>query len=278
MKKSVSKGKVVKIISNLYTVLVDNTLVEARLRGIFRKNGLSLLVGDEVLIDVEKKWITDILPRKNYLLRPKVSNIDLMIITTSLKEPNLSLLLLDKQISFLEYHKIPSIIIFTKYDLLTKKEQEEVDKIKNYYNKIGISTLINTEIIEIKKLLKNKAVALLGNSGVGKSTLINTLGNLNIETNKISYALGRGIHTTRHVEIYPVNDFYLIDTPGFSSLLLDVPKESLSKTFIEFNNYTCKFNNCSHNKEIGCRVRDSVGKEILPSRYENYLKLRSEVK
>lgn len=272
MRKSVNKGKIIRIISNLYSVLVNDTIIEARARGKFRKDEISPMVGDEVIIDIEKKYIIEILPRKNYLTRPNISNIDLVICVTSTKEPDLSLNLLDKQLAFLALHNIPSMICFTKYDLLNDSEKQEINNLKEYYQSIGITVVINSEIIKIKEILKGKEVGLLGQSGAGKSSLVNKLGNYDIKTQKISKALGRGIHTTRHVEIYKVSDFYLIDTPGFSALDLNfTTKDNLKNGFIEFQNYECRFKDCKHYKEIDCGIKEEVGKSILPSRYENYI-------
>lgn len=272
MRKSVNKGKIIRIISNLYSVLVNDTIIEARARGKFRKEEISPMVGDEVIIDIEKKYIIEILPRKNYLTRPNISNIDLVICVTSTKEPDLSLNLLDKQLAFLALHNIPSMICFTKYDLLNDSEKQEINNLKEYYQGIGITVVINSEITKIKEILKGKEVGLLGQSGAGKSSLVNKLGNYDIKTQKISKALGRGIHTTRHVEIYKVSDFYLIDTPGFSALDLNfTTKDNLKNGFIEFQNYECRFKDCKHYKEIDCGIKEEVGKSILPSRYENYI-------
>ena len=272
MRKSVNKGKIIRIISNLYSVLVNDTIIEARARGKFRKDEISPMVGDEVIIDIEKKYIIEILPRKNYLTRPNISNIDLVICVTSTKEPDLSLNLLDKQLAFLALHNIPSMICFTKYDLLNDSEKQEINNLKEYYQGIGITVVINSEITKIKEILKGKEVGLLGQSGAGKSSLVNKLCNYDIKTQKISKALGRGIHTTRHVEIYKVSDFYLIDTPGFSALDLNfTTKDNLKNGFIEFQNYECRFKDCKHYKEIDCGIKEEVGKSILPSRYENYI-------
>lgn len=267
-----NKGKIIRIISNLYSVLVNDTIIEARARGKFRKDEISPMVGDEVIIDIEKKYIIEILPRKNYLTRPNISNIDLVICVTSTKEPDLSLNLLDKQLAFLALYNIPSMICFTKYDLLNDSEKQEINNLKKYYQSIGITVVINSEITKIKEILKGKEVGLLGQSGAGKSSLVNKLGNYDIKTQKISKALGRGIHTTRHVEIYKVSDFYLIDTPGFSALDLNfTTKDNLKNGFIEFQNYECRFKDCKHYKEIDCGIKEEVGKSILPSRYENYI-------
>ena len=186
MRKFVNKGKIVRIISNLYSVLTDTGIIEARARGKFRKDEISPMVGDEVKIDIEKKYILEILPRKNYLTRPNISNIDLVICVTSTKEPDLSLNLLDKQLAFLALHDIPSMICFTKCDLLSKEEHEEIEKLKNYYQSIGIDVVFNNEIEKMKTMLKGKEVGLLGQSGAGKSSLVNRLGGYDIKTQAIS--------------------------------------------------------------------------------------------
>lgn len=267
-----NKGKIIRIISNLYTVVTEGKIIEARARGKFRKDEVTPMVGDEVLVDIEKSYIVDIIPRRNFLLRPSISNIDLVICVTSMKEPDLSLNLLDKQLAFLALNNIPSMIVVTKYDLLKEEEKAKIDKILEYYKSIGMDVCLNTEVTRIKEILKDKEVGLLGQSGAGKSSLINRLGNYDIKTQEISKALGRGKHTTRHVEIYPVDDFYLIDTPGFSALDLNfTKKDKLKEGFIEFKNYTCRFKDCLHYKEIDCGVKEEVGIEILPSRYENYV-------
>ena len=272
MRKFVNKGKIIRIISNLYTVVTEDKIIKTRARGKFRKDEVTPMVGDEVLVDIEKSYIVDIIPRRNFLLRPSISNIDLVICVTSTKEPDLSLNLLDKQLAFLALNNIPSMIVVTKYDLLKEEEKKKIDKVFDYYKSIGIDVYLNTEVTRIKEILKDKEVGLLGQSGAGKSSLINRLGNYDIKTQEISKALGRGKHTTRHVEIYPVDDFYLIDTPGFSALDLNfTKKDKLKDGFIEFKNYTCRFKDCLHYKEIDCGVKEEVGIEKLPSRYENYI-------
>ena len=274
-----TKGRIVRQISNLYTVLVSNTYIDARCRGKFRYTNITPVVGDIVDIDIEKKYIIDILPRKNYIKRPVVANIDLCLVVTSLKEPDLSLNLLDKELCYLTYNNIKPVIVLTKSDLLNIKELESINKLFDYYKNIGINVFYNNELDKLKNYLDNKYVVLTGQSGAGKSTLINMLGNKDIKTSAISKALGRGVHTTRHTQIYEIDNFWLIDTPGFSSLdITEIKKEELASTFIEFNNYTCKFNNCLHNKEVNCGIKEVIGKEILPSRYENYLKFLSELK
>ena len=274
-----SKGRIIKQISNFYTVLVDDKIYDCRSCGKFRLDKMSPVVGDIVNVDLTRKYIIDILPRKNYILRPTISNIDLCLIVTALKEPDLSLNLLDKQLCNLFYNKIKPVIVLTKIDLLTKKELKEYNNIFKYYEKIGINVFYNTELEKLEKYLSGKVVALTGQSGAGKSTLINKIGNINLKTAEISKALGRGKHTTRHTEIHQIKDFWLADTPGFSSLdITNIKKQELKNTFIEFNNYQCKFKDCIHYKEIDCGVKKEVGKEILLSRYEDYCKFLEELK
>lgn len=275
------KGKIIKNISNLYTVLTDNNIYDCKPRGKFRNLKLTPLVGDNVIIDEKNNYILEILPRINELNRPKIANIDYAIILTSLKQPDLSLLLLDKQISFLTLNKIIPIIVFSKLDLINDEEKKKVDNLRNYYESIGIKTFYNTELDDIKSYCKDKEIVITGQTGAGKSTLINKLGNLNIKTNEISLSLGRGKHTTRHVEIYNVDGINIADTPGFSALdLNEFTKEEIRNSFIEFNEYNnCKFQDCLHLKEIDCDVKDAViKKRILKSRYENYQKMVSEAK
>jgi len=274
------QGQITKIISNLYTVKIENKYYNCRARGIFRKDKISPVVGDNVKVDIENNLITEILPRKNELKRPVISNVDIAFIVTSTKKPNLDLVLLDKLISIITYNNIEPVIIFTKTDLLSKESLDIISKLKEYYDMIGIRTLYNTETDIIKKIITNKIIVLAGQTGAGKSSLLNRLDStLNIKTDEISEALGRGKHTTRHVELYQIADGFIADTPGFSALdLKDIDKYNLKDTFIEFSKYECKFRDCIHNKEIGCNIKEAVkNKEILESRYNNYLLFLKEL-
>ncbi len=267
-------GQIIRVISNLYTVKIGDMLYGCRARGKFRKDKITPMVGDNVVIDVDNNLIIDILPRKNELTRPVVANVDIAFIVTSTKKPNLDLVLLDKLISVITYNNIEPIICFTKLDLLNEVEKETIEKLRIYYETIGIKVVYNTETVLIKKLIKNKIAVLAGQTGAGKSSLINRISeNLNIKTDEISEALGRGKHTTRHVELYNIAEGYIVDTPGFSAIdLKDISKEELKETFEEFKRYDCKFKDCVHDKEIGCKVKEAVlEKEILQSRYDNYL-------
>ena len=274
------QGQIIKQISNLYTVKVGDMLYGCRARGKFRKDNISPMVGDYVIINTEDNVIESILERKNELIRPVIANVDIALIVTSTKKPNLDLNLLDKLISVITFNDIEPVICFTKLDLLNEVERENIDNLKKYYEMIGINCVYNTETAEIKRLLDNNIVVLAGQTGAGKSSLLNRLDDeLDIETNEISEALGRGKHTTRHVELYEISDGYIADTPGFSALdLKDMNKEQLRDTFIEFRDYECKFRDCMHHKESKCGVKEALeDKMILQSRYNNYLLFLEEV-
>lgn len=270
-------GKIIKNISNLYSVLVEGKIYNCKPRGKFRNLNITPLVGDEVVIDEKNNYILDILPRRNYLTRPDIANVDYAIILTSVKEPDLSLFLLDKQLSFMIINNIKPIIVFSKLDLLDNINS--INVLRKYYEGLGIKVFYNSEVDDIKDFLKGKEVVITGQTGAGKSTLINNLGNLNILTNEISKALNRGKHTTRHVEIYNIDNINIADTPGFSALDLNYTKEEIKASFIEFNNSNCRFKDCMHNKEIDCEIKAKVNNnEILKSRYESYIRIISEVK
>ena len=267
------QGQIIKQISNLYTVKVGDMLYGCRARGKFRKN-------NKVIINTDDNVIEDILDRKNILERPVIANVDMAFIVTSTKKPNLDLNLLDKLISVIIFNGIKPVICFTKLDLLNPVEKENIDNLKKYYEMIGIEVVYNTDTAEIKRLLNNNIVVLAGQTGAGKSSLINLLDeSLSIKTDEISEALGRGKHTTRHVELYEISDGYIADTPGFSAIdLKDMNREQLRDTFVEFKDYDCKFRDCMHNKEKDCGVKDALGnKLILQSRYNNYLLFLEEV-
>ena len=265
-------GRIEKQISDKYTVNVKGEKYVCVARGKFRKLNLSPLVGDIVDVNLDTLQIEDIKPRKNELKRPVVANVDVALIVTSVKKPDLSLSLLDKELTVILANKIEPVICFTKLDLLDKKEKKDLKPLIKYYKSIGIKVVSNKNLFSIKRILKNKVVVLTGQTGAGKSSLLNKLGkDLNIETKPISEALNRGVHTTRHTELYKIGNIYFVDTPGFSSLdLTDLSKEQIRTSFLEFSHYNCKFKDCFHLKEKDCLVKDNVGKNILPSRYLNY--------
>lgn len=277
------QGRIIKNISNDYTVQTKTgNVFVCKCRGKFRNMKIIPLVGDEVLFDDENNYILEILPRKNELKRPPVSNIDQVVILTSVKHPNFSSYLLDKLITMIEYNCIEPIICFTKLDLLAEEEIHEIDKIMTYYKKIGYQVYRNTDLEQIKHIFQDKITVFTGQSGAGKSTLLNHLdAQLQLKTSEISYALGRGKHTTRHVELISLFGGLVADTPGFSALDFEMDKASIRDQFKEFEMYKeyCKYKDCMHDKEDHCMVKDKVEDgTILKSRYENYIQfIRGDV-
>ena len=270
------EGKIIKTISNDYTVKNLNKLYVCKARGKFRNMGLSPMVGDEVIFDENNLYITEILPRKNELIRPVIANIDMAIIITSLKKPDFSSNLLDKFLVICEYNRIKPVIIFTKADLLEKEEILKLKPVIEYYKKIGYEVYMNDEINLIKKIFKDKVCVFTGQSGAGKSTLLNRLDStLKLKTGEISLALNRGKHTTRHTELFELCGGLVADTPGFSALeFTGMSKEDIRDNFTEFNVYRdeCQFRDCFHVHEKKCRVKEKVlDGTILKSRYDNYL-------
>ena len=273
-------GTIIKIISNDFTVLSNNKLYVCKARGKFRNINVTPLVGDIVKFDEKNNYILDVLKRKNSLIRPAVSNIDQLIILVSLKKPDFDAYLLDKLLILAEFNNIKPIIVLSKLDLLTDEEIDELRPIINYY-KTMYTVVINKDTSEVLKVLDNKINVFTGQSGAGKSTLLNSLdSNLNLKTDEISLALGRGKHTTRHTELMKIGNGWVADTPGFSSLdLIDMTKSDIRDNFIEFqeNRHLCKYKDCMHIKEDNCEIKRMVlNEEILESRYNNYLKFIQE--
>src|SRR5574344_131729 len=273
------EGTITRIISNLCTVNVNGKLYDCKPRGKFHYEKITPLVGDKVIIDPVNNYLLEIKPRKNYLNRPSIANIDACLIIASVKKPDLNLNLLDKLLCVIIYNQRKRIILFTKGDLLNEDEKKEIRTLIKYYNEIGISSLASDDLLNLDSLIANKIIVLTGETGAGKSTLLNKLiPNLELKTDEISYALNRGKHTTRHVELYKYHDAYLADTPGFGSIdLTDIPIKELKKCFFEFN-VPCKYQDCEHLKEAGCLVKELTNEgKILQSRYDHYLKFRGEL-
>ncbi len=280
-------GVILKGIGGFYYVKTDNGTVECKARGIFRKNGQTPLAGDCVVIeteDMEEGVVDEILERKNSFVRPAVANIDNLVIVVSTTKPKPNLLLIDKICSIAEYKGITPILVITKTDLNSH------DEIYSHYNKTPYKIILtdNTEkedISELLSLLEGKISAFCGNSGVGKSTLLNNIVGFDMtKIGEISDKLGRGRHTTREVELFPLKcGGYIADSPGFGSVDTAryelIKKEELELTFPEFANYldNCKFTGCSHRSEKGCAVLAAVGcGEIGIGRFENYKILYDE--
>ena len=269
------EGKIVKINKDLYTVLSNESVLSCYVRGKLKSDKLT--VGDNVLVDVKSLTIEKQLPRKNTLIRPLISNIDILFIVVSTEIPAFSEYLLDKMLSLSIYNKIKPVIIVPKLDKISRKEKLQIIKILSYYKKY-FKVYKNTQIRKIVKEIKGKTIALCGQTGAGKSTLLNKIDkSLSLNTDEVSYSLGRGKHTTRLVELMKVKGGFIADTPGFSSLDLNINKDELKYTFPDFN-YQCKYKSCNHINEDGCEVIKALNnKKILKSRYENYIKLLKEI-
>ena len=269
------EGIIIKNQSNDYTVRTKKGIYVCKPRGKFRQVGITPLVGDTVVIDDINKYLLEIKPRKNSLIRPSIANVDVAIIATSVKEPSFDSNLLDKLLTIIEYNNITPIICLTKMDLLNNEEEQNIRKITYYYKEIGYEVVENTEKKKIKKLIEGKTVVLAGQSGAGKSSLLNRLDkNLDLQTNEISKALGRGKHTTRCVTLYEIDGSLIADTPGFSSVdfrgmtKLDI-RDNMKEMFDNLEK--CKYRDCMHIKEDDCEIKRLVeNREILLSRYENY--------
>lgn len=285
------KGKIVKGIGGFYYVEAADVIYECKARGSFRKQRITPLVGDDVEITVNENaenTIDEIFDRKNSFIRPPISNIDRLFIVSSAKDPVLNPYLIDKLIAVAEHKNVEPIIVFTKIDLSDNyKEFEKIYKDAGFkVVSISNTNTDNADTDEIKRLLKNSVSAFTGNTGVGKSSLLNSiLPSLNLEVGETSKKLGRGRHTTRHCELLKVCDGYVADTPGFSSLDIErfeyISKDDLPYCFREFKEYLgrCRFTSCSHTVDKGCAVKNAVDDgKISVSRFNSYKEMYSEVK
>ncbi|WP_342469915.1 ribosome small subunit-dependent GTPase A [Ureibacillus sp. FSL K6-3587] len=284
-------GQIRKALSGYYYVYDEGQLLQCRGRGVFRKRGEQPLVGDFVEYAKEKEGsdgvITKIFPRKNALIRPPIANVDQALLVFSVKEPDFNLILLDRFLVVLESHQVTPIICLTKMDLLLENEKEEIQQYIKIYQEIGYEVIDtykhDPKLLEkLEPFLEGKTTVLAGQSGVGKSTLLNTLiPELNLKTGEISQTLGRGKHTTRHVELIEVAGGLVADTPGFSSFDFDhIEKEDLPSCFPEFERKKdeCKFRGCLHLKEPKCAIKEGVESgEIQEFRYEHYLQFLQEI-
>lgn len=284
-----AEGLIVKATGGFYYVLCEDTVYECRARGVFRKRELSPLVGDRVTISVlpdEKGYIHTVHERKNSLVRPPLANIDQLVMVVSVAEPAPNLLVMDKLIAVAEHQGVEPVLVFTKYDLADPAPYSEI------YRRAGFSVLevCSTEhrgTEAVLKMLKGKISAFCGNSGAGKSTLLNEiLPHLSLSTAEISKKLGRGRHTTRHTELFAVDDGgWVADTPGFSAIEMErmeiIRKEELQYCFREFEPYLlkCKFTGCSHVSEKGCAVLAAKNEGIVPeSRHRSYCAMYEDAK
>ena len=276
-------GIIIKGIGGFYYVETAVGIFECKAKGKFRKERITPLAGDKVVITVrvdKENTIDEIKERKNFLRRPPVANIDCLAIVVSSVSPVPNTLVIDKLTAVAEKNSIEPILIFSKTDLA------DVDNLVEIYSKTGYKIFINTQTEEIKTYLKGKLTAFTGNSGVGKSTLLNRLcPELNLATNEISEKLGRGKHTTRQAEIFHVGEGLVIDTAGFSSLeILDndvIFKKDLELYFPEFEEFLgqCKFTSCSHTTDKGCKILEMVEQGVISkSRHKSYFSMYNDAK
>ncbi len=282
-------GIIVKALSSFYYVEADNKIYECKARGNFRKSRFSPLVCDKVefdIIDEEHGVIEKVLERKNALKRPNVANIDKLFIVSSFSTPAPNTLIIDKITAIARYNNIEPIIVFNKCDM------GDFSEFRRIYENAGFKTYVVSAqsgfgMEELKEELKDSVCAFTGNSGVGKSSILNNLfGNENIATGDVSEKLGRGRHTTRHIEAYRFRfGGYIVDTPGFSSIEHDYNdynfKENLAECFHDFHDYIyeCKFTSCTHTKENGCKVLEAINDgKIEPTRHKSYIGIFEELK
>ena len=281
-------GMVLKGIGGFYYVQDADGLHPCRARGKFRKERISPYAGDRVRFTVDENdegYLTEILPRRNFLVRPPLANLDKLFVVSSVSDPQPSTLIIDKTIAAAELKGIEPVLVFTKTDL------DDASALRDIYGGIGLHTYFVSAaepdgIETLRPELAGCVSAFTGNSGVGKSTLLNSLmPQLVLETGEVSRKLGRGRHTTRHVELYPVEGGYVADTPGFSTMDIEryelFRKEELLHGFREFEPYLgeCRFTSCSHTCEKGCAVLAAVeAGKISRSRLESYIAMYNEVK
>lgn len=294
------QGCILKALSGYYYVLpdgqsaLDTMLIQCRARGVFKNRGISPLVGDKVTFELEhtgEGTVTEVHPRSSELIRPPIANVEQAILVFSVTEPELNTSLLDKFLVHIEKEGLNSVICLTKWDLLKDNMDAEkrIEDLITLYREIGYEVIVTSSkrskgIEAIRSHLINKMSVFAGQSGVGKSSLLNSLmEGLGLETNAISHRLGRGKHTTRHVELITLPEGgYVADTPGFSQLdFMELEPDDLSSCFIEFTPYAdkCKFRGCIHLHEPSCKVQEAVQSgQIAKSRYDHYLTFLNEMR
>ncbi|AMR10204.1 ribosome small subunit-dependent GTPase A [Bacillus sp. FSL W8-0445] len=286
------EGKIIKALSGFYYVLDGDQVIQCRGRGVFRKNKVTPLVGDDVVYQADNDkegYILEIKDRFNELVRPPISNVDQAVLVFSAKEPTFSTSLLDRFLVLVEAGDIRPIICITKMDLVDDDAlKEQIHQYAEDYRNIGYSVYLTSMksgrgIEDIIPHFQDKITVFAGQSGVGKSSLLNAISpDLELKTAGISAHLGRGKHTTRHVELIDINGGFVADTPGFSSLeFAGIEAEDLGQTFLEIGEKSaeCKFRGCLHIKEPNCAVKRAVENgEIAQYRYNHYVEFLTEIK
>ncbi|ARC84672.1 ribosome small subunit-dependent GTPase A [Clostridium argentinense CDC 2741] len=278
-------GVIVKGIGGLYYVNVNGELYKCKARGKFRYNNLTPMIGDNVEISIEKDSVSieKIYERKTELIRPAVANVTQAFVVFAFKHPDLNKDLLNKFLLLCEYNGLKAVVCFNKMDLVDEDKNSIKDELESAgYEVLYLEAKNNKGLDKLKEKIKDNISVFCGPSGVGKSTILNSfIGKEVMQTGEISDKLKRGKHTTRHSELIEVEEGFLVDTPGFSSLELDfISKEELQYCFKEFDEYRddCKFNNCVHYKEPKCGVKNAVEQgKIHKSRYEFYIKTLEEI-
>lgn len=282
------QGTIISVISGYYDVKTSKGVIRSRARGVFRNRKQKPLVGDKVEVQLDEKgmnYLVDIYPRKNEIGRPAVANVSQVLLVISAVEPDFSLELLDRYLTFFAWQGVGVTIYLSKSDLVDEEQLEKIKEKLSYYHKIGYQVFYDSESLEkdLPNLIKDGEIwTLAGQSGAGKSTLLNKIEkDAHQATGKISQALNRGKHTTRQVQLFTYGKGYIADTPGFSAVdLYKIKVDDLGQYFYEFakNSVNCKFRRCQHIKEPGCEIKKMVEeKEIMPSRYDDYLKIRQEI-
>ena len=281
-------GIIIKGIGGFYYIEADGDIYECKARGAFRKKKIAPLAGDNVTITVRENGentVDDIKERKNFLIRPPVANVDTLVIVSSVKEPVPSTLVIDRLTAIAVNKGIKPCIVFSKSDLGNTKELEEI-YIKAGFQVCSVCNKTGEGIEQVKEMIKGGITVFTGNTGVGKSSLLNSIDSrFSIETGEISSKLGRGRHTTRDVTLHKISDFYVADTPGFSSLDIEsgelIMKDDLPYCFPEFTDYLgkCRFSSCTHTVDKGCKILDAVENGIIhESRHLSYVTMFNEVK
>lgn len=284
------KGKIIKGIAGFYYVSEGKNIYSCKAKGIFRNRGIKPLVGDNVEFDIisendKEGNIIEILPRTNQIIRPAVANIDQVLLVQSVKKPKPQLLMLDKYLISMSFQKIPVSIVWNKIDLIEDLDKEYIESIFTAYKMAGyemieVSTVNNEGVSKLRQVLNKKTTVFAGPSGVGKSSIINMLvPKAFMETGSISERIERGKHTTRHSQLFLVEEnSFICDTPGFTSMDIEkIDKNDLRLYYPEFSKFEgkCRFNGCVHVAEPDCAVKCE---EVSKIRYNNYIKLYEELK